>query len=98
MANVRGMGVAVITSTVGWLLVFCPQFGPLRNTKTVLFVNDGEAEIVELHGILNDSMGANQNVYAAVGQTFQHALAAFSLYNTREKLRYGGSFPLKNRR
>ena len=52
----------------------------------MLFVNDGKAEVVKLYAILDDGMGTNQYVYAAVGEAVKHILPAFALDNAREKL------------
>jgi hypothetical protein len=42
--------------------VLAPQAGALSHTEAVLLVDDGEAQVVELHGILNQSMGADKDL------------------------------------
>ena len=42
--------------------VLAPQAGALSDTEAVLLVDDGEAQVVELHGILNQGMGADKDL------------------------------------
>ena len=45
--------------------VLGPEFCSLLHTEAVLFVDDYKAEVVELHPILNQCVGANQNLHLA---------------------------------
>ena len=39
--------------------VLAPQAGTLSHAEAVLFVNDGQSQVVELHGVLDEGMGAD---------------------------------------
>jgi len=62
MANVRGMGVAVITSTWGRPLVFLPKLRTLRHAKAVLLIDHHEAKVMKLYLILNQRVCADQDI------------------------------------
>ena len=60
IANVRGMGVAVITSTWGGM-VFFARVWHVGYTETVLLVDDYQADILKKTPHLRASMGTDQN-------------------------------------
>ena len=48
------------------------QRQPLRHTKPVLLVNDGEAQVLELHLVLDDRVGSNHQTGFTTGDQRQH--------------------------
>ena len=70
MAAVRGIGVAVMTSTSGTTSpgAFLPQGGPLLDAEAVLLVDDDHAQRPERHRLGEQGVGADQDVDRAVGQ------------------------------
>ena len=68
-ASVRGIGVAVITSTSGvHALLHQPQ--PLQHAEAMLLVDDGEAQLLELDVLLEQRVRADDDVHQALGQQF----------------------------
>ena len=65
---------------MGRVVVLCPQFSPLRHSETVLFVNDGESEIAELHCFLYHGMSTDENIDFSSCETFKYCLAPLALY------------------
>ena len=47
----------------------------------MLFVNHHHAEACELHGVLNDSVRADKNLYFASQESVEHLLAFFAFHN-----------------
>ena len=63
IAAVRGIGVAVITSTSGTAPPgLLPQRGALLDAEAVLLVDDDHAEAVERHALLDQGVGADDEV------------------------------------
>ena len=63
IAAVRGIGVAVITSTSGTVAAgLLPQRGALLDAEPVLLVDDDDAEAVELDPLLDQRVGADDDV------------------------------------
>ena len=73
MARVRGIGVAVITSTSG-RRPFCRQAGSLHDAEAVLLVDNDHAEAVELYVLVQQGVGADQYGYVAVSDALQELL------------------------
>ena len=48
------------------LPVLSPEFGALRHTKPVLFVNNHQTEIFELYRVFNQGMGADNDLHLAI--------------------------------
>ena len=48
-------------------VAFAPQGGALHDAESVLFVDDGEGEVGDLHGLLDEGVGADDDVEVAVG-------------------------------
>ncbi len=62
IATVRGIGVAVITSTCGGSDArLGGQRGALLDAEPVLLVDDDEAEVGELHAVLEQGVGADDD-------------------------------------
>src|SRR3954466_434920 len=59
-SRVRGIGVAVITS-MSAASPFC-QHQPLRHAEAVLLIHHGKAEVAERHALLEQRMGADDDV------------------------------------
>ena len=74
MASVRGMGVAVITKMCGATLASSTAL-PLRHAKTVLLIDDGQAQFGKHNRGLDECVGAHQNVNVAGLQIGQNGLA-----------------------
>ena len=61
IATVRGIGVAVITRTCGRRAGLVGERGPLLDAEAVLLVDDHEAEVGELHRVLEQGVGADHD-------------------------------------
>ena len=61
MATVRGMGVAVMTRRCGRLLALAAQGVALLDAEAVLFVDDDQAQVVELHLVLDQRVRADDD-------------------------------------
>ena len=74
----RGIGVAVITSTSGTAspAPFVAQRGPLLDAEAVLLVDDDHAEAVEVDRLLDERVGADGDVDRAVGEAGEHVACA----------------------
>ncbi len=72
IATVRGIGVAVMTSTCGGRIPFSRGV-PLLDAEAVLLVDDDEGEIGELHVLLDEGMGADDDPSLARGRVEQRA-------------------------
>ena len=46
---------------------FAAEGGALHDAETVLFVDDGEGEVRYVHGVLDEGVGADEDVQVAVG-------------------------------
>ena len=70
MAAVRGIGVAVITSTSGTTrpATLFPECGPLLDAEAVLLVDHHHAEGPEGHRLGEQGVGADQHVDGPLGQ------------------------------
>ena len=69
----RGIGVAVITSTSGTApRRLVAQRRPLLDTEPVLLVDDDRAEAVEVDALLDQRVGADHDVDRAVGEAGEH--------------------------
>ena len=63
IAAVRGIGVAVMTSTSGTAVAgLLAQRGPLLDAEAVLLVDDDHAEAVERHALLDQRVRADDEV------------------------------------
>ncbi len=71
----RGIGVAVITSRCGGRSAFGDEQQALRDAEAMLLVDHREAEVLVGDLLLEDRMGADEDVDRAVGEAHQHALA-----------------------
>ena len=67
---------------------FRAELHPLRHAEAVLFVDDGEAEIVELHPLLEDGVGADQDLDIAPGQRREFRVALRALVAARQDLHH----------
>src|SRR5690606_25581821 len=65
--------------------ILLPQLRPLRYPETVLFVDDGESQVLKLHGRLEEGMGADQYLQAATRQTIVNVLSLGSFCRARQK-------------
>ena len=72
----RGIGVAVITS-MSTASPFSRQRQALVHAEAMLLVHDREAEVAEFHVVLEQRMGADQNVDVAEPKPFED-VAAFA--------------------
>ena len=70
-ASVRGIGVAVMTSTSG-LHAFLPQRRALQHAETMLLVDDDEPELLERHGLFSQRVRADDEVHGAARELRQH--------------------------
>ncbi len=59
---------------VGWGRGLAPQFGALFHAEAVLLVDDHECEVFEMHVVLDEGVGADENVDFAVGELLLDAL------------------------
>ena len=48
--------------------VLAPQAGPLGHSKAVLLIDDGQAQVMELHRVLDEGMGADEDLQFATHQ------------------------------
>ena len=71
----RGIGVAVITSRCGGRSALCGQHHPLGDPEAVLLVDDREAEPLVGDRLLEDGVGADEDVDRAVGEAHQGRFA-----------------------
>ena len=71
----RGIGVAVITSRCGGRSAFCGEHQPLGDAEAMLLVDHREAEILVGDRLLEDRVGADQDVDRAVGEAHQGRFA-----------------------
>ncbi len=62
-----------------------PQLRPLADAEFVLFVDDHEAQIGELHVVLHHSMGPQDDVDLSLGQPVEDLLAIGRLQSAREQ-------------
>ena len=67
--KVRGIGVAVSVSTCTSARS-CFQLFLVRDAEMLLLVDDDEAEILELDGLAEQRMGADDDIDGAVGDAF----------------------------
>ena len=68
--------MAVITSTSGTAFAgLVPQRGALLDAEAVLLVDDDHAQAVERHRLLDQRVGPDDEVDAAVGEPGEHPLA-----------------------
>ena len=58
---------------------FSAQRQPLRHTKAVLLVDDGQRQVLEHHPLLDDGVGAHHQRGLATGHQGQHGVALFFL-------------------
>ena len=71
----RGIGVAVIASKCGGRSAFSLQQQPLRHAEAMLLVDHDQPEPLVGDLRLEDGVGADEDVDAAVGEPHQHRLA-----------------------
>ena len=80
MSSVRGIGVAVMTSTsVPALSPFDCSDKPLVHAEAVLLVDDGEGEVAEDDVRLEQRVRADKDVDLARGQTLEQRPCAARL-------------------
>ena len=65
IATVRGIGVAVMTSTCGGTLRLAAQGVALLDAEAVLLVDDDQAEVVELDAVLDQRVRADDDAGVA---------------------------------
>ena len=70
---------------MGRILTLVPEFGTLGDTKTMLLVDDDEAEAGKLHSIFDNGMGADEDLYSAIEQSLEHFFSPFPLDDTCEQ-------------
>ena len=70
---------------MGRIDALAPELGALGHTEAVLLVDDDEAEAGKLHRVLDDGMGADENLDGAVEQSFVYLLPSFTLDDTRQQ-------------
>ena len=80
MASVRGIGVAVITSTSG-MHALLHQSEPLQHAEAMLLVDDREPQLLELHVLLEQRVRADHHVR----QPFRHQLLELRLLAAGER-------------
>jgi hypothetical protein len=73
MFNVRGIGVAVIVRTSD-LLAHLLDALLVRHAEALLFVDDEQAEVLEVDVLREQAMRADDHVEAAGGERFQRFL------------------------
>ena len=78
IATVRGIGVAVITSTCGGRAGLVGQGGPLLDAEPVLLVDDDQAEVGEGDLLLEQGVGADDDAGLAARDP-QHRLLPLRL-------------------
>ena len=66
--------------------VFAPQLGTLRHAEAVLLVDDGKAEVVELDGVLDERVRADEDVQLARGEPLVDAVAVAFACGAGEQL------------
>ena len=79
----RGIGVAVMPSTVNTTFRLTGERKALLHTKPVLFINDSEAKVFELHIVLDDGVCANQQINLTRRQAFKQCLTGFAFIASR---------------
>jgi hypothetical protein len=82
------MGVAVMTSTWGGrpVCLLFQRAGALLDAEAVLFVGDGEAEVLELDPVFEQGVGADDEVQVSPdGELFEHGLAGLSFHISRQE-------------
>ena len=75
IATVRGIGVAVITSTCGGSAGLAAERGALLDAEAVLLVDDDQAEVGELHVLLEQGVGADHDAGLAAGRLRERGAA-----------------------
>ena len=65
--------------------VLVPELGALRYTKTVLLVNDTQAQVGKLHRVFNQRMRADEDIDLARAQLLMDRLALLGSSGTREE-------------
>ncbi len=63
----------------GQWLAFFPKGSPLRHAESVLLVGDGEAEVLELHPVLDEGVGADEDLDFAASQFGEYLLPLLAL-------------------
>ena len=67
------------------MLQSAPEFGTLGDSEAVLLIDDDHAQTGELHRVLDDGMGAYEDMDRTVQQTVEYFLTPFALYDTRQQ-------------
>ncbi|MNR13229.1 hypothetical protein D3C85_1296240 [compost metagenome] len=67
-----------------WDDILAPELGALLYTKTVLFIDNDEAKILELYLIFNQCMGADQDVERALFEGLMDQPTFFGAGRSRE--------------
>ena len=80
-ASVRGIGVAVITSTSG-IRPFRTQRRALHDAEAMLFVDDGEPERAEVHRALHERVRADDQMDVA-GRKAREQIAPLAARSSR---------------
>ena len=70
---------------MGRVLTLAPEFGALGDTETVLFIDHHHAESGKLHRVLDDGMGAYEDMDRTVQESVKHFLTPFAFHDTREQ-------------
>ena len=51
------------------ILSLAPKLGTLSHAKAVLLVDNGQPEVMELHGVFDEGMGSHNDMDASVVQS-----------------------------
>ena len=63
---------------------FSTQFQPLRHTKAMLLVDDGQRQVLEHHALLDDGVGAHHQRSLATLDQRQHGVTLFLLLAAKQ--------------
>ena len=88
MYSVRGMGVAVRVSTSTSVRRRFKEF-LMRDAETLLFIDDHQPQILELHVLLHQAVGADEDIDLADRQPFSRiSCLSFGAAEAREHLHH----------
>ena len=94
--SVRGIGVAVITSTSGFSFPFPAEECALGDAKSVLFIDHNKAEIGKLNPLLNEGVRTDHNIRRTAANIFQNIVTQFFLLSADKKADMDWQISLKN--
>ena len=70
---------------MGRVLTLAPEFGALGDTEAVLLIDDDHTQTGKLHRILDDGMGAYEDVDRTVQESVEHFLSPLAFHNACEQ-------------